>query len=383
MTLTAPQYSPVANYCRNGSSIGFTVVGSGTAGNLHLATQSLESHLGTSIEVLSRGLPNNLDDAYSTLQSVTGCPQHIIWAGPLTKMDGSVSLTSMVGGALDSQLASLAGYFVSLRSGGVNDTIRMGWEYDFSNYPWGIGVSGNTYSLIAQAMDRYIVKMRAGGYNGRFNLCAGFVGTGSDPTKVLSLMAQASQIDELGLDNYNNIPNTSYGKGEWERLWTSFTEPNLNIWCEYARTQGMQVSYPEAGVLIVNNVYHTNDTGTFWTYNHAHAKANADVVTAICIYNQNGYSGSTVIEDDALFYSGSPSGSGPTSITSLGNLTNTSATGPWYDTPSMYHTLSLPDYKTNMIAGSMQYTPTVSITPPVATAKSINSKRRGTQHLRG
>lgn len=449
MAFAPPQFSSylAPNYWGNGMYVGFTKIGqpvyapsSGTATqNYHTAVVTLENHLGTFLEYLSVGLPNSISDPTQTLDEYAGCPQHLVWAGPLCNMSGGTLLT-LTSGGYNTGLDATGAAFVARRNGGVSsatghlassfintgswqashvyavnttysdptngdrrvviagytsgstfgatdrtnsdildptDTIRAGWEHNFSNYTWGYKVNGNTYTTIAGALDYYTNRLRLAGYNGRFDLNGGSDADGNYSWNVLwPLITRKDNFAIIGNDFYNDSPFSDSPSRTYQNIWDNYGKAKLDNLYAFALANNRKIGFGECGVVRTSNNFHSKDTGQFWTLFSGWLLSHTALATYYCMYNQQGYvngnPANATNEDDALFWS-QPIGTPASSYTVLGNVQNNSATGPWFDTLSALAVLCLPDYKANMIAGRLQFQ---DVTQPTAQASVSSSGRK-------
>lgn len=373
MALAAPQYNwaTVSNYCQVGFYPGFSV-GQQGAGTMHPVIVGYENTQGTNVEAISLGLPNQLTDPSGALQNVNNCPQHMVWAAPLVPMSGG-SLTNGIAGAYDSLIDQTAAKFALYRNNGVNDTLRLGWELQGnSGWGWQTQVNDpatpgvlNTIANYKSMFQRYVTRMRAGGFVGYFD-CNGGTTRGS-ALGVSSWYPGDTYTDIIGMDVYNSINNNfTYKMEDMQLVWDNEIVPQLNSLATFARAHGKKLGFGESGVIINNaSSSHTNDTALFYPNLKTWILANIDVMAYVCRWNQNQYSGSNITEDDQDWYCGSPISGSPATTTNDGNPTpnnaamgtlknssNTSAT--WLPTTSPNRTKSKPTADAFYIAGSLQ-----------------------------
>lgn len=397
MTLVAPQYTPQPGYTQSGIYFGFNTVGTGARGNIAKAIANLDSHIQgikpnwKGWEMLSMGLSNQMtgDTAAgsSAMQSLLNAPHHVVWAAPAVPFNGTVvgNMTALVNGAYDTNIDNIAAAFNAFRQGGVNDTIRIGWEYNFANYPWGVGKTTtdgvtNTVQLVAAGLSHYIKRIRnpmvpgtntpAAPYIGRIDLCGAFKHA-SGPTGVVAYMdAQTiGYIDIYGKDLYNNIITQANLNNRatisWQTVWDTEMHANLNGLRDEALAAGKLIGFGEGGTQITNDAGHAGDSTNFWALLHDWiVNESQGVVTYYCNYNQNGGG-----EENASWFWGTPTGTAAAgtwpNFTNLGVQQNSQPLTPVVDNPSTTRTNTQADWYNSMTnSGDLQQPSGTPVTPP-------------------
>lgn len=287
----------------------------------------------------------------------------------------SFRLHHVTSGAHDARFTAIATAMVARGWTRQRMTIALGWEMDGS-WNWGLKTfdpSTNANQTAAQyiaAFQHVVTVMRAvSGFTNRFEWNTNWQNISGTPVGFPGI----AYCDVIGWDAYNSISNaysatntTGIQRTDFDGLWTRELKPALDKIVAFAAsydsaraTAGQEpllVGHSECGVIVYPSSqsgsssypYHSADTDKYWSYMHDYWNTNANRICYIIFFNQNQSSGSVTTEDNQMYYSGSLSGQ------TLTYYHNTSTDGPWVVTPSTYHTLSLPDYQSHMVAGSMQ-----------------------------
>jgi len=210
----------------------------------------------------------------------------IVWSIPMLPNSGGYNLAAGAAGTYNSYWTTLAQNLIARGYGSC--TIRLGWEFNGSWYPWGQGgwtggLTG-TPANYAAYWKNIVTAMRAvPGAHFKFNWCGAlgdqyFGPTLNNPSLAFPAPdANGSYVDEIGVDIYDTNPNGLYypmTPYTWassgystpaqqttkrNQNWTSMTSYgtyNLNWWISFASSKGLPLTVPEWGLANTNSQYH-------------------------------------------------------------------------------------------------------------------------------
>lgn len=383
--ISNPVYKPTAGVCMNGLYPGFSV-GRGGTGAMHNVISAFESFRNTNVEVVSVGLPNDIDGGGgsgvdSFIRDMQGLPQHIVATLPLGPLDGSFSLSDVISGSLDSKYITLFTKLVAAGWTGDRMTIRLGWEWD-GNWTWGLSLNDpssafidhvtgakNTPAKYKAAFRRVVGIARELGFTGAFDwngptpntsnmatYLAVFPGNdfganrtggggcqivGNDFYSTISNGAFYSTDDPADVDSSGNHkfnaagtpgfpPKYRYGlkKNDYLTVWQNEALARFTAVCTFARSNGLLVGIAECGQIINHaSRYASNDNAVYWQKLHDAIVANADVVCYVCPFNQVIRKSGVVTEDDAMFVWNGTTGTAPSTSWTGETVVATNASG--------------------------------------------------------
>lgn len=356
---TVPLIPPICvqtpNYGRTGAYMPFEDMPS-TAAAFKTWVDNFETLLGTYLEVISIGLPNDMGDPTSTLAKTTTINQAVIWAMPMTPngTSGSGSLATCASGGYNTQIAATAAAFAALPGHGAavgskgEHWVRPGWEFDTtSGYAWCVLRSGNSNALFAQAFDQVTTTLKANGYAGKIMLNGNF-----DCRTVFSLLAHPENVDALAIDAYNNT-NGSWGTN-WDTIWANERKPRLDAIAAVCRANGKRFMFPEMGCEVGPAFHSAVPNTNYWKDMLGWMADNADIADVMAPFNQSIPSGAVTKTSEIAIAYCSPTGTVATSPTSLGSQHSTSTTAAWTWSTSPNKTAEIAEFQTYNIAGSFQ-----------------------------
>jgi hypothetical protein len=366
---------------------------------------SLGTKLGTNIEAINVGLPNDLGDVTSFVQDMTGYPGYVLGTLPLSPLSGG-SLTRLIAGSYDTQYTSM---FTKLKNAGLTGTkmgVRLGWEWD-GTWSWGLRGTDpatnalNTTANYKAAFQHVVGLARAAGWSGDFDWNG--PAENQNPSQYAAMYpgsAYNSGCQVVGLDFYTGISNGAmYSKDggttfdptgtylygypkdtDYQTLWTNEGLPELNSVAKFARDNGLLMGMAEIGDIIKHTSrYAVNQTAKFWPLITGWLAANADVAVYAMPFNQNQHTGTATTEDDQYFYQGGIAGTVPSATwtgptvadrttgappPSLGSMDNASySSTSWVDTTSPNKQQALAALKQYWKAGTMQSSALSQYTP--------------------
>lgn len=216
-------------------------LGGGCVGTARIA--EYEQWLGRSLERSSDGLAyeswmamTKAAERGSACWAKTGLPMSI--AVPLLPKDNQANLASGAKGDYDLYFVQIAETFVKRGLGNV--TIRLGWEFNHSWFPW--RASKDPQAWVAY-WRRVVTAMRSvPGANFKFDWCPGWGKGQVDPP---SVYPGDDYVDVIGIDIYNISWHPRTPEQRWDlKLNAPF---GLKWQKEFAQAHGKPVSFPEWG----------------------------------------------------------------------------------------------------------------------------------------
>lgn len=221
-----------------------------------------------------------------TISVYSGFAGRLAYSVPLGFKNRAASLASIGWGEIDYAYRDLAGLLV--KHGHGDAIIRLGWEFQLSEWPW--YTTASTAGDFRNAYRRVVSVMRGVAPNLKFdfclNVCSGLNGSG-DRLAPLNLAYPGDDVvDLVGADIYDWWETTP---AQWNNALRGARGPGLADIADFARAHGKGVSIGEWGLAqstSSNNYTGRGDDPTFIDRMWEFMQNNSDVLALECYFNE-------------------------------------------------------------------------------------------------
>lgn len=202
--------------------------------------------------------------AWSVNQWATAYRSRVLWSIPMLPQSGA-SLSTGAAGSYDHHWRAVATTLINAGYGSC--TVRLGWEFNGSWYPWHTNTSAEAANYKAYWKKIVLAMRSVAGANFRFNWCGA---VGDQPSGINPSLAYpeddagGSYVDEIGVDFYDVLfgnGTATYplatGDAQWlidtkrRNSWNSvviYGTYHLTWWKDFAISKNKPFTFPEWGL---------------------------------------------------------------------------------------------------------------------------------------